>query len=93
MTIFPTPTRDKQNNYQHAYPSLLIACHGRCAKNVLRCKSVVCPNQLGANLQFTLRIKLTSNVENMNFGPRFSIRNTGWFNSGQRVNFKLKLEG
>ena len=58
MRIFRTPTRDKQNNYHHAYPSLLIACHGRCAKNILRCKSFVCANQLGANLHLTLQIKI-----------------------------------
>jgi len=49
---------NKQNNYHHAYPSLLIACHGRFAKNILRRKSIVCDNQLGANLQFTLQIKI-----------------------------------
>jgi len=48
----------KQKINLHAYPSLLIACQGRCAKNILICNSVVCANQLGANLQFTLRIKI-----------------------------------
>jgi len=54
---------NKQNNYDHAYPSLFIACHGRCAKNILRCKSVVCANQLGINLQFTLRITKNLNYQ------------------------------
>jgi len=88
------PGINKQNNYHNAYPSLLIGCHCRCAKTILRCKSVVCANQLGAKLHFDS--KMTSCVENMNFGPRFSIRNTeqfGCFNSVQRVIFKLKQEG
>jgi len=82
---------NKQNNYHNAYTSLLIGCRCRCAKTILRCKSVVCTNQLRAKLHFDS--KMTSCVENMNFGPRFSIRNTekfGCFNSVQRVIFKLK---
>ena len=84
------PRINKQNNYHKAYPNLLIGCHCRCVKTILRCKSVICANQLGAKLHFS---KMTSCVENMNFGPRFSIRNTeklGCFNSVQRVIFKLK---
>jgi len=43
---------NKQNNYHNAYPSLLIGCHCRCTKTILRCKSVVCANQLGAKLNW-----------------------------------------
>jgi len=67
------PGINNQNNYHNAYPSLLIGCHCRCAKTILRCKSVVCANQLGAKLHFAS--KMTSCIENINFGPRFSIRN------------------
>jgi len=44
------PGINEQNNYYNAYPSLLNGCHCRCAKTILRCKSVVCANQLGAKL-------------------------------------------
>ena len=60
---------NKQNNYDHAYLSLVIACHGKCVKNMLRCKSVVCgvvcANLLGAHLHF--ESKLTLIYENPDF--------------------------
>jgi len=79
---------NKRNNYDHALLSLLIACHGKCVKNILRCKSVVCANLLGVHLHS--ESLLTSNYENLNFGSRFPVRNTekfGCFSSTQCVVF------